>query len=142
MDSDIYEKVKSFSMTVNGSGYVSFSLKGKQVMLHRYVMKAKRSQEVDHWDRDKFNCQRYNLRLCNHSQNLANVGVRSNNKLGKKGVDFQQGRFRATIRINYKKIHLGSFDTLEKAARAYDRAAIKEWGEFANTNYPREDYLK
>jgi hypothetical protein len=144
VDNDIYKKIMALGVPVNmnGSGYVGFWLNGEQVMLHRYVMNAKEHQEVDHKDLKKLNCQRYNLRLCNHSQNHANIGIRSNNKLGKKGVDFQQGRFRATIRINYKKIYLGSYDSLEEAARAYDVAAIEQWGEFANTNYPKEEYQK
>ena len=35
---------------------------------------------------------------------------------------------------------LGYFSTKEEAARAYDREAIKRYGEFAYTNFPREEY--
>jgi len=46
----------------------------------------------------------------------------------------------ANIRINKKLKFLGSFDTQESAAAAYDREAIKEWGNDAETNFPKENY--
>lgn len=42
---------------------------------------------------------------------------------------------KAAIRVNGKMIHLGYHATAEEAARAYDSAARKYFGEFANPNF-------
>ncbi|XP_010526697.1 PREDICTED: AP2-like ethylene-responsive transcription factor ANT [Tarenaya hassleriana] len=62
------------------------------------------------------------------------------------------GRFEAHLWDNsYKKegqsrkgrqVYLGGYDMEEKAARAYDLAAIKYWGPSTHTNFPVDNYLK
>ena len=123
--------------------YPSITRNRKQLKLHKLI--AERMGlvgEIDHEDRNKLNCQRTNIRHATHSQNGANRAILPNNTTGFKGVawDKYHKKFRVEIRVNWKPIFLGYFDVREEAARAYDRAAIKHFGEFASLNFPRSDY--
>lgn len=91
---------------------------------------------VDHKNGNKFDNRKENLRTCTKSQNAANSGPRSYKY---KGVTYNKinQNWNAQIKILYKKKHLGSFATIEEAARAYDSAAKKHFGEFAKLNFPK-----
>jgi hypothetical protein len=86
--------------------------------------------EIDHRDGDRMNDRWANLREATRAQNEANKSVRRNNKLGIKGVDIFEGKFRAQI-YRGRKYMLGSFSTLEEAAEAYAQAARDFDGDFA-----------
>lgn len=53
------------------------------------------------------------------------------------GVTTTRGlKWRASLHFQGKNIHIGCFKTAEEAARAYDTAALKYFGEFARINFP------
>ncbi len=93
--------------------------------------------DIDHRDRDGLNNQDENLRLCSRSQNKQNQGKYKNNTSGYKGVCWGEKRkkWRAYIFASGKQIYLGFYETPEIAARAYDEAAKKYFGEFAVINF-------
>lgn len=70
--------------------------------------------------------------------------LHSTNTSGYRGVSQikDSGTWQASYWESAKKLHhLGTFDTAEEAARAYDRAVIKFQGKRAIfTNFPRENY--
>ena len=130
-----FERVSKFKWNLNSSNYAGAWIDGEQIFLHRFIMGARKGEEVDHINGSRLDCRRENLRLCTHSQNIANDGPRINNKLGIKGVDLRpNGKYRTTIRVNYKKIHVGSFVHLKEAALAYNEASRKYFGEFGYQN--------
>lgn len=109
----------------------------KHPKMHRVIVarmigrELKREEYVDHIDNDSLNNRRCNLRICTFSQNAKNKKTYCTNKLRLKGVYERNGKFRAQIQVDKKKIMLGTFNTPEEAHRAYCEAAIKYYGEFA-----------
>jgi len=89
---------------------------------------------INQINRNPLDNRKSNLRLCNNSQNQYNTIVRKDNSLGVKGVKICGNKFRARITINKKLIHLGLFDTIEDASKAYELNAKKYFGDFARIN--------
>jgi hypothetical protein len=108
-----------------------------RIWMHRVIMNTPDGVETDHKDGNALNNQRSNLRICTHSQNCHNRKKRADNTSGYKGVFTTKGKkWRAQIRVNGKSIHIDVFSTREEAAHAYDEAAKKYHGEFADLNFP------
>lgn len=99
--------------------------------MHRVIMKAPKGVEVDHIDGDSLNNQRDNLRLATGAQNRRNVGVRSDNALGIKGVGLNGSGYRARVKFEGKSFFLGRFATPELADAAVRAERERLHGEFA-----------
>lgn len=113
----------------------------KTIRMHREVLYTPSGFVVDHINRNRLDNRRENLRVASRSQNTANSIKPSTNTSGFKGVHYRkdQGRWRAFIRVNKKGISLGQYSTAEEAAKAYNEAAVKYFGEFARLNDIKED---
>lgn len=92
--------------------------------------------EVDHRDRDPLNNQRYNLRPATRCQQARNRGLRRDSKSRCIGVTWRARLNRWEARILYagRYQYLGVFVTKEEAAKAYNDAARKHFGDFAVLN--------
>lgn len=140
VDDEDFERVSRYSWRAHiGRDSKSFyaARSNKCIRMHREIIGAKYGQIVDHINGNTLDNRRHNLRFCNPSQSAMNRGISPSNTSGYKGVfRDRNGRWGAVIKIHYKQIRLGSFFVKVDAARAYDRAAKKYFGEFARLNFP------
>lgn len=98
----------------------------------RLVGELPKGLMVDHEDGDGLNNQRDNLRSANHAQNMMNKGK------GARGTSKYKGVYKNPNSEKWRAVvSLGSYDTEEDAARAYDAAINRLHGEFARFNLPR-----
>jgi hypothetical protein len=108
------------------------------IFMHRQILQAPKGMDVDHINGNGLDNQKSNLRLCTRRQNLANQRLRASKTIPYKGVYFVSSKpvnpYHARLHKDYNGIHIGCFPTPEEAARAYDKAALEAFGEYAQTN--------
>lgn len=107
-----------------GRKYVRLYLDGKTYMAHviawLYMTGQFPDKQIDHRNNKPWDNAWLNLREANQSQNMANRQAYKNNPLGLKGVySMGNGRYRACIRVNGRRKHLGCFSTADEAQDAY-----------------------
>ena len=157
VDDDDYEYLRQFKWyaTKNKSIFyvtrASPRVNGKQTKLfmHRVIMDTPKGKQTDHINHNGLDNRKQNLRVCNSRENGYNWRKNKHKTTGFKGVHIHRqpsrrlgvskGRvyeyIQALIYYDNKVINLGrNFKTLEDAARAYNEAAIKYYGEFAQLN--------
>lgn len=134
-----------YSTPRHNSFYVVTGMRKNYHRFHRLIMKAQKGEIVDHINGNALDNRRANLRITNASGNNKNATKRRNARTSKfKGVHEIKKRkvsgicWLAQIQCNKRKISLGGFLTEIEAAKAYNKAAIKLFGEFAKLNEIKE----
>lgn len=110
--------------------------KGYGIYLHNLVLIPSEGKIIDHISRDSLDNRRCNLRECTKKENSRNASLDKNNTSGYKGVSWRKdsNKWRARIRVDNKLIMLGNFKDKKDAAKAYNEAAKKYFGEYAYLN--------
>lgn len=88
----------------------------------------------DHENHVTLDNRRFNLRPCSDAESRRNRKRPSHNTSGFKGVIWQTNKWRARIMVDKKSVSLGMYDNIVEAAQAYNVAAVKYHGAFANLN--------
>lgn len=116
------EKVQIRKWNINKGGYVTCSLHGKTIYLHRYLMNAPAHLEVDHFmNGNKLDNRRCNLKLVSTRENQQNrFSHRSGRLPGTFLVKECRTRpWKAQVFFQGKKYFLGMFATEKEANQCY-----------------------
>jgi hypothetical protein len=159
VDPDVYYEKCRFHWYLSGNKRKAYPVRTIKTgprkisisFLHKEILKSRKGKLVDHRDNDPLNNLRSNLREATHSQNAMNrpkIITKTTSKY--RGVSWCANchKWRACISWMHKgrniKKTIGFFDKNREidAARAFDMAALKYHKDFANLNFPREDYIK
>lgn len=119
------------------NGYIKHFLRGREHKAHRlawlYVHGSFPEHHIDHINQDRSDNRIANLRDVPNSVNVKNQKLRSGNKSGHNGVFWHktQKRWKVSISVNSKRIHIGSFFNLDAAVAARKKADV-EYGYHSN----------
>jgi hypothetical protein len=138
VDDEDFERLSKRSWCFGDNGYAHRRLnKAKKIYMHREIADhLGLVGRIDHVNGRRCDNRRENLRAATHQQNQWNQKVRRSNASGFKGVFWRADRSKwyAHITVDRKSHYLGYYSTAEEAAKAYNRAAEKYFGEFARVN--------
>jgi hypothetical protein len=136
-----YEWLRKYTWRATGTSaghYAYCTIRGRQVLMHRLIMNPPPGMVVDHINGNKQDNRRSNLRVCTQAENLRNS--RKHHGTSRfKGVSWYSKlrKWEAKICRNGETTHLGWFKDEVEAAKAYDRAAVRLFGQFTRLNFPK-----
>ena len=148
VDPEDYEKLVQYKWYAKKGVRTYYALhsvtnggKQKRINLHMHhlVINVSADMYCDHVNHNGLDNRKANLRAATAAQNVWNRRKFKKVSLSSEyiGVDWCKSvkKYRARIRVKGTRIHLGSFESAERAAKAYDGAARQYHGRFASTNF-------
>jgi hypothetical protein len=135
IDLEDFDLVNSYpnSWIANDEKYIFMHLprdgnKRKSIKLHRLLMGFPEGLVVDHINHDPLDNRKSNLRVITRQQNFQNKkGAQINSKSGIRGVVWskQKKKWTAQYKLNGKRVHVGTFNSVEEAEKAVKEARKK-----------------
>ena len=127
---------------ISDRGYLTGTFDGRHIKAHRAAWAIFHGKwptmEIDHANGDPKDNRISNLREATRTQNAQNVPKRKGGVSVYRGVSQAGSRWRAKINANGIRTSLGSYQSEEDAAIAYDLASVLMHGDFARPNIVRD----
>jgi len=109
-----------------------------RLFMQNCIIRKPNGYIIDHINHNGLDNRKKNLRIATQAQNARNARYPKKNCSSKyRGVWFnrQTKKWRASIVFNRKRKQIGYFKDEIQAAKAYDKAAMKYFGEYAILNF-------
>lgn len=139
-DIDLSETSGRVYMCTSGYAQVWHRKSNKLLLLHRFILGAKKMEMVDHISGDKMDCRKSNLRICSASDNARNRMVYGYH-VDKKPSGLIRYRARA-YGNDGKRVHLGVYATPEEATAAYAAYCVEHRGDFGPRIRPKNMHAR
>ncbi len=139
-DFPIVANYKWYAFQSKHDWYAQVHIKGNNkrtsLQMHRLIIGVLPSIQIDHIDHNGLNNRRSNLRFATNQQNNFNRKSHVNSSSKYKGVSWKkrERKWVAQISIKGKNKHLGYYANEKEAAMAYNKVALKLFGNFAYLN--------
>lgn len=118
-------------MYTHGKHYCYTRLKGKQQLLHRYILNASKGQEVTFLDGDSLNLRRANIDFANRNYINRHKRLQCNNESGYPGVTWSSRDDNWVVRLykDGKQIYIGAYRDKSVAIKERRKAERKYYPE-------------
>ena len=120
----------------SSTGYVVAKIERRKVSFHRLLLQAPKGHLVDHINRDRTDNRIANLRFVSGAENAQNRKKARGATSRYIGVSWSPEKrlWRSGVRVSGSYWHLGYFENEIDAARAYDKAALMNYGKESQNN--------
>lgn len=153
VDDEDFQELSKYKWQAKTDGYNWYAKRGYynketkkcvEIKMHRQIMNHPIGMKIDHINHNGLDCQKQNLRICTHGENMMNRKKKVSGISKYLGVSISKSTVRgkiykywsAVLRADGKVYNIGKFKTEENAAIAYNIFAEKHHGQFANYNKP------
>ena len=137
VDAEDLARISLHKWHIMGNGYAGRcwreNKKVRTQYLHHFIFGN--VPQIDHVNGNRLDNRKFNLRVATYSQNQGNSRVRKRPKTSFfKGIYWNKSNQRWHVQIGSPRQYLGSYRDEVEAAKVYDTAAHRRWGQFAKLN--------
>jgi hypothetical protein len=141
-----YDKCVKIFWRLSDMGYARGynKITKEEIFLHKYILQSSNNELIDHKNRNKLDCRRFNLHIADKQLNSINRNTPKNSTTNYTGVSYDNRRkkYRSYIKYNQKQFFLGYFEELTNAIIARLLAELKYFGEeYAPQRHLFKEYL-